>query len=1040
MVEPSQALSVKLEHSSAEALLLHVEHGGGKTDWAALGTLTRALREQAERAARPLAIVFLDLEKPLPPPVWTQPAARTLALGPVRRTAEPRLLVLLAPVPLTSGSSLDKARTAERNKTHALLGQLARHLGDDWPDQLLVLSPGTREAQVRELRGARDKVIGHEVICPAKDTSSPAPGWWVDTFRKATSWFRSVAARERKRHPVEVVVPGSGLRSVCLSQYVGGATVQLSMAPGQQPLSGPLLHVYFQFRDGRRADELEPWLDGGALPALTPARNGARLERVARPPDAEDIIERCRHATGTERVEAVVKFERKHVLERRQNRAQHIAKHEKHETHWPAGALDELTGLALSGGGIRASTVSVGLLRGLQDARALETFDYASSVSGGSYANGYLQVMTSPPVLAQLDVEFGKENLFARAFDDQSIAALLQSGRYLAMGTGPRGLFNVLRFLTSYLTALLLHWLWIVSLVTTLGLVCRCFGEWLRPLAGGLGALAILLLTVRSIALRDYSRINRRRSRNFDDLVNRIETFTWLLLAATCSALVLSRVPSWFAGLARHIFFAAQDLPLKSPLWTVAAVALLVFAHFRFDRTNNPRTDARRSWAAFVAGLAAVAGGGWQLASVLARECACDPVQTLDQFLQLETWSERRWLGVMSLVTLGMTLITSPNNTSLYRYYSARLADSFLRGVDRKAPSKDKHEPAANEDKDSADARLLRDQKSGQKAVYLRDLTEPGNLGPYPLFNGCVNLMGADDAKFVGLRTADYYLMAPHHCGAKLTGYARTCDKGQYGWLTLATAITVSGAAISPFQGRTMPSAVSIALWLLNLRTDVWLPNPAHPRRGLWRRLVGDAAVLWGPLQQIAALFGQLNTRSRFLNVADGAFIDNLGLYELLRRRCRTIVALDATLDPTYDFCELRNLILRARQELGIEFSFDEPPEAAIKPKTTDGGSDKSVVSALILYPGEPPGVLLYVKSALSKLVPEAGAQDLTGKKASDVSLAYRTYYPEFPQETTGDQFFDAVQWDAYYALGRTLAAELLAHPAWIKALGQRAP
>jgi hypothetical protein len=48
-----------------------------------------------------------------------------------------------------------------------------------------------------------------------------------------------------------------------------------------------------------------------------------------------------------------------------------------------------LAGLALSGGGIRSATFSLGLLQGLHELKLLHLFDYLSTVSGGGYVGGW---------------------------------------------------------------------------------------------------------------------------------------------------------------------------------------------------------------------------------------------------------------------------------------------------------------------------------------------------------------------------------------------------------------------------------------------------------------------------------------------------------------------------------------------------------------------------------------------------------------------------------------------------------------------------
>src|SRR5262245_7954601 len=58
-------------------------------------------------------------------------------------------------------------------------------------------------------------------------------------------------------------------------------------------------------------------------------------------------------------------------------------------------------GLALSGGGIRSATFSLGVLQAMHDLGALRTVDYLSTVSGGGFCgswwSAWLQRQTPPP-------------------------------------------------------------------------------------------------------------------------------------------------------------------------------------------------------------------------------------------------------------------------------------------------------------------------------------------------------------------------------------------------------------------------------------------------------------------------------------------------------------------------------------------------------------------------------------------------------------------------------------------------------------------
>ena len=55
----------------------------------------------------------------------------------------------------------------------------------------------------------------------------------------------------------------------------------------------------------------------------------------------------------------------------------------------PATASRTLSGLALSGGGIRSATFNLGVLQALNREGLLDDFDYLSTVSGGGFVGGW---------------------------------------------------------------------------------------------------------------------------------------------------------------------------------------------------------------------------------------------------------------------------------------------------------------------------------------------------------------------------------------------------------------------------------------------------------------------------------------------------------------------------------------------------------------------------------------------------------------------------------------------------------------------------
>jgi hypothetical protein len=362
---------------------------------------------------------------------------------------------------------------------------------------------------------------------------------------------------------------------------------------------------------------------------------------------------------------------------------------------------------------------------------------------------------------------------------------------------------------------------------------------------------------------------------------------------------------------------------------------------------------------------------------------------------------------------------TNPNALSFHRFYRKQLADLFLRfsGAHDNTPLKD-----------------VFNAKSDKKTDY---------IAPYPLINTCLNLLNPDgDQVFKGTKTSDYFILSPLFCGSKLIGYVPTNRYWDYQRMTLPAAVTISAAAVNPGMGMYSNKILSVLMTVLNARLGFWISNP--------RILVKSRAFPWWPTYFFRELLGRIGSNNKMINISDGGHIENLGVYELLRRGCRLIVAVDAGEDKMYGFFDLNNLIIRARNELGLEIRFrhDEQPEELIRPRPTQVYSQKRYAVADILQwwadekvidPAtqkesnqivnfaEPRkiGTFIYVKSSV--LAP-IGKPVLS--EAEDPlkfgTYKYKIYHPDFPHEPTSDQFFDEIQWEAYFQLGQYIGADVL--------------
>ncbi len=266
------------------------------------------------------------------------------------------------------------------------------------------------------------------------------------------------------------------------------------------------------------------------------------------------------------------------------------------------------------------------------------------------------------------------------------------------------------------------------------------------------------------------------------------------------------------------------------------------------------------------------------------------------------------------LVALGLIFLgffTNPNATSFHRYYRKQLADAFLHHAD------------------------------GYKNVALKDLFNTKStkvndyLAPYPIINTCLNLQGTNDDKFKGAKANDYFMLSPLFCGSKLTGYVSTADTQNYKQMTLPAAVTISAAAVNPGMGNYSNKLLSIFTTIFNARLGFWTLNPLRKDK--------VKPYIWWPQYFFYELFSKIGTDNDMLNISDGGHIENLGVYELLRRNCKLIISVDAGADPSFDFADLENLTVRARNELGLDIRFreDQVPEDIIRPRPSHGYSEK---------------------------------------------------------------------------------------------------
>jgi hypothetical protein len=305
---------------------------------------------------------------------------------------------------------------------------------------------------------------------------------------------------------------------------------------------------------------------------------------------------------------------------------------------------------------------------------------------------------------------------------------------------------------------------------------------------------------------------------------------------------------------------------------------------------------------------------------------------------------------------------------------------------------------------DARDDLPLADLAIGNEAV---PTTAPGGprcyWGPHHLVNTALSLIAGDELAWRDRKAASFVL-TPLACGSQVTGYAASGATRPN--LSLGRAVSISGAAVDPSMSIYQSSGLTALLVVLNVRLGHWLENPVR-RAGAtpWTAREPRAGVLL-----VNEITGHTTAREEHVRLTDGGHFENLGVYELLRRRCRYIVAVDATENPNATSDNLGILVRLARVDFGIRIQLDTSPLAVTAP---DGLSRAHVAIGRIRYDdvdnGQMPGILVYVRSSM------------TGDEPPDVQQ-YANTHPEFPREGTLDQSFDESQFESYRALGEHVA------------------
>lgn len=603
-------------------------------------------------------------------------------------------------------------------------------------------------------------------------------------------------------------------------------------------------------------------------------------------------------------------------------------------------------GLALSGGGVRSATFNLGLIQGLTRANQLSRFDFLSTVSGGGYIGACLTWH-----LCQLE----HPNPFDEGGSNGPVATRLLNwlrahGKYLTPGNGVTLWSAISALAMAILVNLLVVVPWALMAVYLLkhrvheGVPMT--GFMLLALAAGL--LALLLL----IQLLVFALVSKSANRDFS-AERKFSVRTGLLLSWATLLALAGSIP-WAVGL---IATAVDGFSIAGIVGTLASVPISGIVSIGIALLGRKNGNEAQGYRAVLLWLGLI---------LLCFGIACGLYVLTDTALFLD---HKYYLWVAIGISIVFAIAANLNYVSLHRYYRNRLLEAYL--------------PY---------------QLYGLN-VQIADRSKLSQLkpwGPYPLVNTNLQTLGSTKAKY-WQRGGDSFILAPTYSGSEATGYVQSAMLAA-GSMNLATAIAVSGAAVDPNTLSSRSRPLSFLMALLNVRLGYWIESP----RFAISKFAYFVMPTWYWYMLKEMFVRQLNEDQLQVRLSDGGHFENLGLYELVRRRCRVIVISDAGADPGYAFADLGRAIELVRVDFGAEVTLDS------RPLLENPGSQRAtaqITSGTIRYADGAQGIVLYAKATVADGL------------AADI-YAYQKAHSEYPEQSTANQFFEEPQFEAYRVLG----------------------
>ncbi len=746
--------------------------------------------------------------------------------------------------------------------------------------------------------------------------------------------------------------------------------------------------------------------------------------------------------------------------------------------------VSDSVGLACSGGGIRSATFCLGVAQSLAKRAMLKHFDFLSTVSGGGYFGSFLsRLIQRRGSVAEAEREITNRDSWSIRWLRENGYYLAPSGTsdvWMILAQVVRNWVSVhvvligvfaLPFLFGNAVRRSFHdsdfWRKLDAQFIPAPDSAWAWSPWLLLVAlfAVLGMLVpgTLYWTTQCIRNRDLERDMQKFWTRFLGTGLMLTVFTALVALVDSVGLWIYKMILWSPNFTVGI--GAVYAVAAGGFGSVQRFAGKLTELAGAQKTNLPLKR-----------LAGIAGFVWALLFWIALATLGHLALWWGRIPQAEFLNEDTvesyWVsaGVWMAVVCGLSQVWGFVNLSSHnRFYSSRLRRAYLGAANEKRQTEEQRISENHKDDDDAWTAhtphafggplhivntTVNETISGKSQVEQRDrkgislAVGPAGMSasvdyhalwaPKPQTGSEVHIAP------IALGTEGTFNIFPKPAGDETTRAVESLTIGQW--------MGISGAAFSTGAGANTSTGLSLLLGFANVRLGYWWDSKVKPRERQDQRtpLANSQrismAIAWcmpAPHSLVDEMLARFHGPAhQHWYLSDGGHFENTACYELIRRRVRFILCLDCGQDADMMFEDIGNLTRKARIDFGAEITFLSSdnakvemaaiakrggwvpdvnmeliccPEDFIPVKTKDNSAAKDTgkghaLMAKVTY-SEPKqtSVILFLKPSLTSGLP------------ADIQHYHRAQ-PDFPQQTTADQFFDEAQWESYRRLGEHIA------------------